>query len=68
MLRQVKPDFARLATDQLDHGFRVEFKGKPPAAPGDGMVIAAADADVGIAYYNHAGELYLWLIEHKLTE
>ena len=34
VLRQLKPDFARLATDQLDYGFRVEFKDKPPATPG----------------------------------
>ena len=68
VLRQLKPDFARLATDQLDHGFRVEFKDKPPATPRATHVIAAADADIGIAYYNYAGELCLWLVEHKLTE
>jgi hypothetical protein len=68
VLRQVKPDFARLATDQLDHGFRVEFKDKPHAPPCDKPVIAAADADIAIAYYNHDGELCLWLVEHKLTE
>ena len=68
VLRQVKLDFARLATEELDHGFRVEFKDKPPTVAGDTPVIANADADIAIAYYNEAGELCLWLIEHKLTE
>ena len=68
VLRQLKPDFAHLATEQLDHGYRIEFKDKPHADPLDKTVIAAADADIAIAYYNDEDELCLWLVEHKLTE
>jgi hypothetical protein len=68
VLRSVKPDFAKLATSELDHGFRIEFKDTPHADPTGHTVIANADADLAIAYYNWQGELCLWLIEHKLTE
>jgi hypothetical protein len=65
---QLKPDFARLATDQLDHGYRVEFWDEPFGNLGDKTEATGTDTDIAIAYYNHQDELCLWLIEHKLTE
>jgi hypothetical protein len=61
----IKPDFARLATEYLDHGYRIEFWDEHLA---DHDHISGTDADIAIAYYNHQDELCLWLIEHKLTE
>lgn len=61
----LKPDFTRLATDQLDHGYRIEFWDEHL---GDHSHLSGTDADIAIAYYNHQDELCLWLIEHKLTE
>jgi len=68
-------DFVALATGELDHGYCLEFWGgnmkhdKSDKGPlGDKSAKTGTDADIAIAYYNHAGELCLWLIEHKLTE
>jgi len=68
VLRAVKSDFASLAIDHLDHGFRIEFWDELYGNLGDKSKISGTDADIAIAYYNHQGELCLWLIEHKLTE
>ena len=65
---KLKPDFARLAVSQLDHGFRIEFWDEPYGNLHDKSKAAGTDADIAIAYYNHRDELCLWLIEHKLTE
>ncbi len=75
LLASVKPDLASIATDELDHGFRVEFwdedlQGSPGQTGmlGDHNKTAGTDADFAIAFRNHDGQLCLWLIEHKLTE
>jgi hypothetical protein len=68
ILRQVKPDLARIATDQLDCGYRIEFWDEPFGRLGDKTEVSGTDADIAIAYYNDEGLLCLWLIEHKLTE
>jgi len=65
---KLKPDFARLAVDELDHGYRIEFWDEPFGNLGDKSAMAGTDTDIAIAYYNHQDELCLWLIEHKLTE
>ena len=72
IFRQLKPDFRRLATEELYKGFRIEFwDGNSVNEPGllrDHSANAGTDSDIGIAYYNEKEELCLWLIEHKLTE
>lgn len=75
ILGRIKPDFASLATDQLDHGYCLEFWGsnfRSDAADrgplGDKSGSHGTDSDLAIAYRNHEGALCLWLIEHKLTE
>jgi hypothetical protein len=68
ILGALRSDFARLATDQLDQGYRIEFCDEPFGNLGDKTKVSGTDADIAIAYYNHADELCLWLIEHKLTE
>lgn len=72
VLSQLKPDFKRLASEELDNGFRIEFwDGSSNNEKGllkDHSAIAGTDADIAIAYYNHEDKLCLWLIEHKLTE
>jgi hypothetical protein len=68
VLAALRPDFARLAVEQLDHGYRVEFWDEPYGNLGDKSKVSGTDADIAIAYYNHQDELCLWLIEHKLTE
>ena len=68
ILAQLKPDFARLATEQLDHGYRIEFWDEPFGNLGDKNKATGTDSDIAIAYYNHDDELCLWLIEHKLSE
>jgi hypothetical protein len=65
---KLRPEFARLATENLDHGFRIEFWDEPFGNLHDKSKAAGTDADIAIAYYNHDDELCLWLIEHKLTE
>lgn len=68
ILTQLKPDFARLATEQLDHGYRIEFWDEPFGNLNDKSPTAGTDSDIAVAYYNHDDELCLWLIEHKLSE
>ncbi|ORC38342.1 hypothetical protein B4O97_00875 [Marispirochaeta aestuarii] len=68
IIRKLNPDFARLATDKLDHGWRIEYWDEPTGALNDKSAMAGTDADLAIAYYNHNDEPCLWLIEHKLTE
>jgi hypothetical protein len=64
----IKPDFARMAIEYLDNGFRIEFWDEPFGNLNDKKSTSGTDSDIGIAYYNHEDELCLWLIEHKLTE
>ncbi len=68
ILEALKPDFARLAVSQLDHGYRIEYWDEPFGCLHDKNKATGTDSDIGIAYYNHQDELCLWLIEHKLTE
>lgn len=68
ILGALKPDFKRLATDYLDHGYRIEFWDEPCGCLGDKTDVAGTDSDLAIAYYNHDSVLCLWLIEHKLSE
>lgn len=68
ILRELNPDFARLALSELDHGYRLEYWDEPYGTLGDRTPISGTDADIAIAYYNHENELCLWMIEHKLTE
>lgn len=68
VLGALNPHFARLATEELDGGFRFEFWDEPFGTLGDKTAWSGTDADLAIAYYNHRGELCLWLIEHKLAE
>jgi hypothetical protein len=75
---RLKPDFAALATEYLDHGYCIEFWGgnfedrdiaSSSTGPlADKSAMAGTDSDIAIAYRDHQGELCLWLIEHKLTE
>lgn len=65
---KLKPDFARLATAELDRGFRIEFWDEPFGNLHDKSKATGTDSDIAIAYYNHQDELCLWLVEHKLTE
>lgn len=68
ILRQLKPDLARIATGHLDHGYRIEFWDEPYGGLNDKTKVSGTDSDLAIAYYNHEDRLCLWLIEHKLTE
>jgi hypothetical protein len=74
VLSKLKPDFASLATDYLDNGYCIEYwggnfdNGSSTGLLGDKSATVGTDSDIAIAYYNHQGELCLWLIEHKLTE
>lgn len=68
ILGELNPHFARLATEHLDHGWRIEFWDEPFGTLSDKSATSGTDADMAIAYYNHDGDLCLWLIEHKLTE
>lgn len=68
ILGDLNQDFARLATDHLDQGWRIEFWDEPAGSLADKSATSGTDADMAIAYYDHGGELRLWLIEHKLTE
>lgn len=68
-------DFASLATEQLDHGYCLEYWGgnfdakkSGKGVLGDKSTRAGTDSDIAIAYRNHNKELCLWLIEHKLVE
>jgi hypothetical protein len=68
ILGALNHEFARLATEYLDHGWRIEFWDEPFGGLSDKKAISGTDADMAIAYYNHYGMLCLWLIEHKLAE
>ena len=68
VLGALKSDFARLASSELDHGYRFEYWDDTSDNLGDHNHLSGTDADIAIAYYNHQDELCLWLIEHKLTE
>jgi hypothetical protein len=68
ILATIKPDIACIASDHLDQGWRIEFWDEPFGNLGDKTDVSGTDSDIAIAYYNHQGELCLWLIEHKLTE
>jgi hypothetical protein len=68
VLALLKPDFARLATDELNHGYRIEFWDEGFGSLADKKGTTGTDADIAIAYYNHQDQLCLWMIEHKLTE
>lgn len=75
VLASLRPDFAALATDELDRGYCLEYWGgnfagdRGGSGPlGDKSSRGGTDSDIAIAYRNRAGVLCLWLIEHKLTE
>ena len=68
ILSAINPSYSRLATEYLDHGWRIEYWDEPVGALADKSDIAGTDTDLAIAYYDHGGRLCLWLIEHKLTE
>jgi hypothetical protein len=72
ILQSLKPDFKELAVNELYKGFRIEFwDGNSNVERGllrDHSSLSGTDSDIAIAYYNHSGELCLWLVEHKLTE
>ena len=75
VLTLLKPDFASLATEHLDHGYCLEYWGgnfrsdNADRGPlGDKSGSHGTDSDLAIAYHNFDGELCLWLIEHKLSE
>jgi hypothetical protein len=68
VLRAVKPDLKSIAVEELDKGFRLEFWDQGVNRLGDHCADSGTDVDIAIAYRNQAGEVCLWLIEHKLTE
>jgi hypothetical protein len=68
ILSEIKPDMIRLATEQLDNGYRIEYWDEPHGCLNDKTQVSGTDVDIAIAYYNQEGALCLWLIEHKLTE
>jgi hypothetical protein len=55
VLRQIKPDLVSIATDYLDHGYRIEFWDEPFGDLGDKTATTGTDADLAIAYYNRSG-------------
>ncbi|MBA7696247.1 hypothetical protein ES703_104890 [subsurface metagenome] len=68
ILGKVKADLKEIATDFLYTGFRIEFWDEPDNSLNDHNKASGTDSDIAIAYYDHQGNLNLWLIEHKLTE
>ncbi len=72
VLRKIREDFCKLASNELYKGFRIEYwDGNSDEETGllnDHNARSGTDSDIAIAYYNHDNELCLWLIEHKLTE
>lgn len=68
ILKKIKPDLARVATERLDQGYQIEFWDAGYGSLWDKTSVSGTDSDLAIAYYNHDNELCLWLIEHKLTE
>jgi len=68
VLGSVKTDLHEIAINYLDMGYRNEFWDEPDNVLNDHTNVSGTDADIAIAYYDHQGDLNLWLIEHKLTE
>lgn len=68
IFRKVKKDFDRVARNELDNGFRIEYWDEPFGNLNDKTKVSGTDTDIAIAYYNKEDNLCLWLIEHKLTE
>jgi hypothetical protein len=68
VLSTVKTDLHEIAINYLDTGYRIEFWDEPDNVLNDHTNVSGTDADIAIAYYDHQGDLNLWLIEHKLTE
>jgi len=71
ILKLLKPDFKKLAVEELEKGYRIEYwdgKGKEKGILNDHTPAAGTDSDIAIAYYNNNNDLCLWLIEHKLIE
>ena len=68
VLCSVKEDIQKIAVDQLDMGYRIEFWDEPDNVLNDHTKVSGTDVDIAIAYYDHHTSLNLWLIEHKLTE
>ncbi|MCX6170005.1 MAG: hypothetical protein NTX65_11725 [Ignavibacteriales bacterium] len=68
ILKMIKSDFDRLAINELDNGFRIEFWDEGFGNLNDKTKVSGTDSDIAIAYYNNENQLCLWLIEHKLTE
>ena len=68
ILRAVKTDLHKIATEYFDSGYRLEFWDEPDNMLNDHNSASGTDADIAIAYRDEADNLKLWLIEHKLTE
>jgi len=73
ILQTVNPDLAAIDVESLNSGYQLEFWGKsyisnPGGFLNDHNDASGTDADIAIAYRDHAGRLNLWLIEHKLSE
>ena len=68
VLCAVKTDLHKIATEYFDSGYRLEFWDEPDNMLNDHNPASGTDADIAIAYRDEAGNLKLWLIEHKLTE
>ena len=68
IFRNIKKDFDRVARNELDNGFRIEYWDEPSGNLNDKTEVSGTDSDIAIAYYNKDDELCLWLIEHKLAE
>jgi hypothetical protein len=72
ILRQIKPDFQYLATGKLRNGFSIGCRNDDsicePVNLGDHNSRMGTDVDLSISYFNTAGELCLWIIDHKFTE
>jgi hypothetical protein len=71
IMRMIKKDFKKLASNFYNKGFCLEYWGKSDSNEGllqDHTAHSGTDSDIAIAYYNTKDELCLWLIEHKLAE
>ena len=49
ILKQLKPDFIRLAKSKLDNGFRIEFWDEPYNNLNDKNKTSGTDSDIAIA-------------------
>ena len=68
ILSKINPDFKKLARNELDNSYRIEFWDEPYGNLNDKTDVSGTDSDIAFAYYNEDDELCLWLIEHKLSE